>query len=100
MGILKSGATEDHKLYTGTAWVLSLRYSGKCASLRDLKVSLRTESFRLLAMSSQLSKWWGDEGGLKWGARIKYLLLKREDLVESGRGLFEKGGGGLIEDLR
>ena len=34
------------------------------------------------------------EGGL-----IKFLPLKRVGLLEGG-GLFERGGGGLIEDLR
>ena len=47
-----AGATEDLRLYEDTACVLGLRYSGKFVSFRDLKVNLRTESLRLLAISS------------------------------------------------
>ena len=40
------------------------------------------------------------EGGLnREGGLINFLPLKRGSFLEGG-GLFERGGGGLIEDLR
>ena len=83
LGIQNSGATEGLKLYADTAWVLSLRCSGKFVSFRDLKGNL---SMRLLAISSQFSVARSDS--------LAYFLSLLPLTVAGLRGGGLVGGGG------